>query len=105
LKLISNLHASSFSLKGRVALVTGGATGIGWHIARAFAEAGANVAIGFNTSKDTANEAIGMLEKEYGVRAMMVYMPATDPERVEEGVQEVVVTFGRLDVVSVHRSP
>jgi NAD(P)-dependent dehydrogenase (short-subunit alcohol dehydrogenase family) len=88
------------SLRGKCALVTGAASGIGWHVARAFAEAGANVATTFNTSQEKAAECMVTLKKEYGVEAMVVEMDVRDAERVEEGVKEVVEQFGRLDIVS-----
>jgi sorbose reductase len=97
--LTVGLAGSSLSLRGRVSFITGGATGIGWHVARAFAEAGSDVAIAYNTSEDKAREAVDVLQREYGIRAMKVWMPATDAQRVEEAVEEVLESFKKLDVV------
>lgn len=56
-----------FSLKGRTAIVTGAGAGIGLGVAQALAEAGANVAIWYNTNKKAVAEAEN-IEKTYGVK-------------------------------------
>jgi hypothetical protein len=58
---------SLFSLKGRTAIVSGAGAGIGLAIAHALAEAGANVAIWYNSNKQALKEAEN-IEKEYGVK-------------------------------------
>lgn len=56
-----------FSLKGRTAIVSGAGAGIGLGIAQALAEAGANVAIWYNSNRQ-ALERAEEIEKEYGVK-------------------------------------
>lgn len=56
-----------FSLKGRTAIVSGAGAGIGLAIAHALAEAGANVAIWFNSNKKALDEAAA-IEEKYGVK-------------------------------------
>jgi short chain dehydrogenase len=56
-----------FSLKGRTAIVSGAGAGIGLAVAQGFAEAGANVAIWYNSNKKAIDRAAD-IEKEYGVR-------------------------------------
>jgi sorbose reductase len=56
-----------FSLKGRTAIVSGAGAGIGLAVAQALAEAGANVAIWYNSNKQAVTEA-GNIEKTYGVK-------------------------------------
>lgn len=58
-----------FSLKGRTAIVTGAAAGIGLAIAQGFAEAGANVVIWYNSNKKAIDRA-AEIEKTYGVKCM-----------------------------------
>jgi short chain dehydrogenase len=74
-----------FSLKGRTAIVSGAGAGIGLAVAEAFAEAGANVAIWYNSNKKAIDRAAD-IEKEYGVKCRSVLAhpsrsppPATDP--------------------------
>jgi sorbose reductase len=56
-----------FSLKGKTAIISGAGAGIGLAVAQAFAEAGANVAIWYNTNKKALDRA-QEIEKEYGVK-------------------------------------
>jgi 3-hydroxybutyrate dehydrogenase len=58
-------------LKGKVALVTGSTSGIGlWHIARAFAQDGANVVINGFGDKDAIEKERSGIEKDFGVKAL-----------------------------------
>jgi sorbose reductase len=59
-----------FSLKGRTAIVSGAGAGIGLAVAHALAEAGANVAIWYNSNKKAIVEA-EKIEKEYGVKCKL----------------------------------
>lgn len=56
-----------FSLKGRTAIISGAGAGIGLAVAHALAEAGANVAIWYNSNKKAIEEA-KKIEKTYGVK-------------------------------------
>lgn len=58
-----------FSLKGKTAIISGAGAGIGLAIAHGFAEAGANVAIWYNSNKK-AIERAAEIEKTYGVKCM-----------------------------------
>jgi NAD(P)-dependent dehydrogenase (short-subunit alcohol dehydrogenase family) len=82
-------------LTGKVALVTGAASGIGAASALAFAEAGARVAA---CDRDLAGaEATAKLIREAEGEACAVAVDVTDAGQVEAMVQTVVATFGRLD--------
>jgi sorbose reductase len=59
-----------FSLKDRTAIVSGAGAGIGLAIAHALAEAGANVAIWYNSNKQALAEAEN-IEKQYGVKCKL----------------------------------
>lgn len=59
-----------FSLKGRTAIVSGAGAGIGLAVAHAFAEAGANVAIWYNSNKKALDEAAN-IEKKFGVKCRL----------------------------------
>ena len=86
----------SQSLSGRVALVTGGARGIGRGIALALAEAGADVALA-----DLLEEQAQSVAREIqalGRRARVVRTDVTDRPQVERAVQATVAHFGRLDI-------
>ena len=85
------------SLKGKVALVTGGARGIGRAIAERLGGAGADLAL-FDVVDEaavTAGELAGKLE----VRARAYKVNVTDSAAVDEAVGKAVADLGRLDVL------
>ena len=83
-------------LDGKAAFVTGGARGIGKSIAFALAEAGANVAL-VDIDIDEANKTAGEISG-LGVKTLAVKTDVTDPGQVEAMVNEVIATFGKLDI-------
>jgi 2-deoxy-D-gluconate 3-dehydrogenase len=83
-----------FSLAGRVALVTGGNSGIGRAIALAFRQAGARVAIGGRRAERNAAVAA-----ELGSDAAAIELDVRDETSVERAVAAVTSRFGRLDVL------
>lgn len=84
------------TLSGKVALVTGGAGGIGAAIVRALAEAGASVIAGYNSSGAAAEALVAGLPGG-GHRA--VAAPVTDTPAVEALARAVEVDYGRLDIL------
>lgn len=82
------------SLKGKTALVTGGARGIGKAIALKLARQGANIAI---LDMAAAPETIKEIEA-LGVKAISVEANVTKLETVEKAVEHVIATFGSLDI-------
>jgi 3-oxoacyl-[acyl-carrier protein] reductase len=86
-----------FSLKDKVAVVTGASQGIGRDTALALAEAGAKVAVAARTE-----EKLTALVKDIvaaGGEAFAVKMDVADAEQVKAGFKAVVEKFGRLDVL------
>jgi NAD(P)-dependent dehydrogenase (short-subunit alcohol dehydrogenase family) len=82
-------------LTGKVALVTGAASGIGAASALAFAAAGARVAA---CDRDLAGaEATAKLIAEAGGEAMAVAVDVTDADQTHAMVDRIVAAFGRLD--------
>ena len=63
---------SLFSLKGKTAIVTGAGAGIGLQVAHGLAEAGANVAMWYNTNTKCPDRASEIAQK-YGVQSMLSY--------------------------------
>ncbi|MFQ5657558.1 MAG: SDR family NAD(P)-dependent oxidoreductase [Candidatus Methylomirabilales bacterium] len=85
-------------MKERVALITGGARGIGRAIALKIAESGWSVAICYRTSKSEAAETIeGVHEK--GAQGMAVAADVSDPTASEDLVRQVEKKWGRIDAL------
>ncbi len=86
------------SLSGRVAIVTGGAMGIGRGIARRLHEAGANVTIA-DLDERVAQEAVAELEAVRPESARAIGCDVSDAENVEELIDVTVDRFGTLDIL------
>jgi gluconate 5-dehydrogenase len=86
-----------FDLTGRVAVVTGGATGLGFQMAGALAEAGANIVI-CSRRLEKCEQAAREIEK-LGVKALGLACDVTKPDQVEAMKDGVVRAFGRVDVL------
>jgi 3-oxoacyl-[acyl-carrier protein] reductase len=86
-----------FSLKDKVALVTGASQGIGWDIAQALVVAGAKVAVAARTEEKLAL-LVGEIETAGG-EAIAVKMDVADAEQVKAGFKQVIEKFGRLDIL------
>jgi peroxisomal 2,4-dienoyl-CoA reductase len=100
-------------LKGRVAFVTGGGTGITGGVARALAEAGANVALVSRSLQhlEPAAKAINERRQEAGGRnptvregakggeAFAVAADVRNPEEVQSAIAATVERFGKIDIV------
>lgn len=87
-----------FSLKGKIAIVTGGGRGIGKFIATGLAEAGADVVITSRKMKNletTAEE----LSKEYGVTVLPMACDVSKEENIDEMLKAVTEEFGRIDIL------
>jgi NAD(P)-dependent dehydrogenase (short-subunit alcohol dehydrogenase family) len=85
------------SMEGRVAVVTGGATGIGLQMATGLAEAGANLVI-CSRKLENCEEAAGKLE-QLGVKALAVGCDVTRADQVEAMKDATLKKFGRVDAL------
>src|SRR5438046_9530069 len=85
-------------LKGKTALVTGGTRGIGRATALALADMGADVAINFFRSRESAKAAVDEIEKK-GVKAIAVRANMGNEEQIHKMFEEVKGAFGKLDIL------
>ena len=87
------------TLKGKVAVVTGGTRGIGYAVVRKYLEAGASVAL-FGSRQCTADAALERITSESpGANVMALSPDLTDSASVEGAFGEVVKRFGRIDIL------
>ena len=84
-------------LNGRTAIVTGGGSGLGKHIALAFAREGARVAIA-DLNLAAADSAVAEI-KATGGQALSVAMDVTVEQAVKDGVTAVIAAFGGVDIL------
>jgi len=87
-----------FRLDGRVALITGGAGGLGLVFARALAGAGADIAL-LGRRAELAQTAAEAVAQEFGHRALGVPADVTDQEQVRAAFDQVRTELGRIDIL------
>jgi len=93
------LYKGSGKLQGKVALITGGDSGIGAAVAVLFAREGADVAIvHLPAEQSDANHVKGHVERE-GRKALLIPGDVTDPAFCREAVERAVQEFGTLDIL------
>ena len=84
----------NFDMAGKTVLITGASRGIGASAARAFAQAGANVAL-----VARSREKIAELAGEIGEKALAIPCDVSRYWEVEQAVNAAIQTFGRIDVI------
>lgn len=89
--------ADLISLKGRVAIVTGGAQGLGKAMVRRLAEAGASVLIG-DLKIDKAHEAATQYADLYGGKVIAAELDVTDSGSIEAAADLAVAKLGNIDI-------
>lgn len=88
-------HPSFFEVGGKVALITGGADGIGWETAKQLHDQGASIAI--VDRNQAALERVASLDNE--TRALAICADVTDRAAMQQAVAQTLAHFGRLDMV------
>ncbi|MGS5087024.1 SDR family oxidoreductase [Hydrogenophaga sp. A37] len=91
-------YQGSQKLLGRVALISGGDSGIGRAVAVLFAREGADVAVAYLSSDEDADETCRHVEEE-GTRCLLLKGDVRDRAWCEQAVERTVQTLGGLDVL------
>lgn len=91
-------YKAAGKLNGKVALITGGDSGIGRAVAVVFAKEGADVAISYLNEHDDAAETKQLVEG-YGKRCITIAGDIGDESVCKDAVKQTVDEFGRLDIV------
>jgi gluconate 5-dehydrogenase len=87
-----------FDLSGRTAIVTGGASGIGWQIAAAYAEAGANIVL-CSRKANRCEAAAEKINELYKVEALGLGCDVTNKSSIESLINVTVDRFKRIDIL------
>jgi NAD(P)-dependent dehydrogenase (short-subunit alcohol dehydrogenase family) len=98
-EVIRQSYKGSNKLEGKVALITGGDSGIGRSVSVHFAREGADIAIGFLPQEiDDANETKQLIEKE-GRKCFLVSGDLRDKSYCTDIVEKTVKEFGKLNIL------
>jgi len=87
-----------FDLSGKVAIVTGGHSGIGKGIAEGLAEAGANLVICARRF-EVCREVCSGIEGKFGVKCLPIKCDVTKTDEVDNVVETTVKEFGKVDIL------
>lgn len=88
----------SITVKEKVTIITGAASGIGKHMAEKFAEEGSYVVIA-DLNLDAASAVATEISDKYKIETMAIKMNVTDENEVNDGVEAVFKRFGKIDVL------
>ena len=91
-------YRGSGKLRGKVALITGGDSGIGRAVAIAYAREGADVAIVYLNEQEDAEETRRLVEEE-GQSCLLIAGDIGDERFCQQAVEQTVAEFGRLDIL------
>lgn len=86
-----------FSLEGKVALVTGGAHGIGYTMAKALAKAGATIVIN-SSNQESLNKGLQDFKAD-GIDAVGYVFDVTDEQKVQSAVKQIEEQVGVIDIL------
>ncbi|KAI8887120.1 NAD(P)-binding protein [Backusella circina FSU 941] len=93
----ANPTIPEFSLKGKKAIVTGGARGLGLEMSKALAESGADVAMMY-VHNDQAQELAAQISKENNVVCKAYQADISDHDAVTKAIDDIHKDFGRIDI-------
>lgn len=97
-EIIKTSHQGSEKLKDKVALISGGDSGIGRSTAVLFAREGADVAIIYLDESDDAAHTQQLVEQE-GRRCLIIQQDVGDSAGVKKAVQQVIQHFGKINIL------
>ncbi|KAL9113243.1 MAG: hypothetical protein Q9227_002578 [Pyrenula ochraceoflavens] len=86
-----------FRMSGRVVCITGASDGIGFAVAEAMAEAGAHLALWYNSNPAAVDKG-QQLAKTFGINVRAYKVQVSDASTVQNAISKIVEDFGRLDV-------
>lgn len=97
-EIIKTSHQGSGKLNGKVALISGGDSGIGRSTAVLFAREGADIAIIYLDESDDAAQTQKLVELE-GRRCLSIQQDVGDSNGVKHAVEQVIQQFGKINIL------
>lgn len=91
-------YKGSGKLQGKVAVITGGDSGIGRAVAVAYAKEGADVCIVYFNEHDDADDTVKHL-KQYGKTCLAVPVDISQKAACQQAIDQTIAKFGKLDIV------
>ena len=85
-------------LKDKVAIITGGARGIGKKISQTFLKEGASVYI-FDVNQEEGARTVGELQPAYDGKVIFFKVDITDEKSVEQSIEKIIEAEGRIDIL------
>lgn len=95
-------YKGSGKLAGKVAIITGGDSGIGRAVAIGFAKEGANLVIAYLYEREDA-EATKRMVEQYGQKCLLIEGDLRRPDFCIEVINKAVESFGRLDILVMNQ--
>jgi NAD(P)-dependent dehydrogenase (short-subunit alcohol dehydrogenase family) len=87
-----------YNLKGSVAIITGGRTGLGLQMATGLAEAGANLVIA-SRNYNKCIEVCGRLEEKYKIKSMAFKLDVTKEKDIKDLINKTIEHYSRIDIL------
>lgn len=98
-KPISLKPQPSKKLEGKMALITGGDSGIGRAVALLFAQEGADIAISYLSEQRDAEEVKRIVEEEFGRKCLLIGGDIRKERQCQKIVNNTIKQFGKLDIL------
>lgn len=92
-------YKAAGKLAGKVAVITGGDSGIGRAVAVAYAKEGANVAILYLAEEQEDAEETKRLSEQFGTRCLLIPTDVRSKEKCQQAVDQTVKEFGKLNIL------
>ncbi len=95
---LSNYKAAG-KLAGKVAIITGGDSGIGRAVAVAFAKEGANVSIVYLEEEEVDAQETKWLAEQFGTKCLLIPSDVRSKEKCHQAVEKTLLEFGQLNIL------
>jgi len=89
----------NLNLKGKIAIVTGGGSGLGAAISELFAEEGSNVVVNYIAEQQSVIKFVERLNQKYNTNSISLYGDITSAKDIDETIDQALKRYGGLDIL------